>query len=62
MTQEQEQRISTAARELSAALNDANTEFDLRVDNSLYGACVAGRSNVYSVEVIHLRPLLAVQA
>jgi len=34
----------------------------VRVDSTLYGAGAAGRSNVYSVEVIHLRPLLPVQA
>ena len=51
-----------AALELSAALNAANAEFDVRVDSTLASTSAEGRRYVYSVEVLHLRPVVMVQA
>lgn len=62
MTQEQEQRISTAALELSAALNDAGAEFNVRVESTIAAQIGGARLCLYSVEVQHLRPIVTVQA
>lgn len=51
-----------AALELAAALNDAGAEFDVRIDSSIATQIGGARKCLYSVEVMHLRPIVVVQS